>query len=181
MYPQPYRRRLSGDLSGFKGALASIGIGTSQTLVPIKGENEFERVRDYTLTHELNPRDIPFLGREPRNEQEVLAVVFCCHQKLGIEKILRVRTAFPNLLVKLKGKAESVHLEVETYSKSFLLHGHAGQVHNRQFKTDEKAERKPVGVLCWINNAKTDKKLKNCVHAVYELQQLIRDEEEIRW
>jgi len=151
-----------------------------QTLVPIKDGKEFERVRDYTLDHELDPGDIPFLGREPRNEQEVLAVVICCHQRLGIEKILRVQTAFPDLLVKLRGRAESVHLELETYSKSFLLHGHDGQVCNRQFKTDENAEKKPVGVLCWINNEKGGK-LENCVHRVYELQQLIRDKEKIRW
>jgi hypothetical protein len=154
---------------------------TIQTLVPIKDEKKFEWVRRYTLKHELNPRDIPFLGREPRNEQEVLAVIICCHQKLGIEKILRVRTAFPDLFVKLKGRTEPVHLEVETYSKSFLLHGHAEHVHNRQFKTDDKAEKKPVGVLCWINNAKTDKKLNNCVYKVYELQTLIRENKKLVW
>ncbi|HZK82872.1 MAG TPA: hypothetical protein VFC46_17445 [Humisphaera sp.] len=153
-----------------------------QTLVPIiKGEKEFERVREYTLDHELDPGDIPFLGREPRTEQEVLAVVLCCHQKLGIEKILRIRTAFPDLLVKLKGRTEPVHLELETYSKSFLVHGHAAQVCNRQFKTDENAERKPVGILCWVDNAKASEELKNCVHKVYELQSLIRNREKIRW
>lgn len=35
-----------------------------QMLVPINDRGEFERVRDYTLAHELDPGDIPFLGRE---------------------------------------------------------------------------------------------------------------------
>jgi hypothetical protein len=151
-----------------------------QTLVPIKGEAEFERIRAYTLRHQLNPSDIPLLGREPESEQEVLAVVIGCYEKLGIEKILRVRVGFPDLLVKLEGKSEPVHLEVETYSKAFLLHGHDGQVCDRHFKTDELTERRPVGVLCWIDNEK-GVALKNCVHKVYELQQLIRDNEKIRW
>ncbi len=152
-----------------------------QTLVPILDAKEFERIRDHTLQHELDPNDIPFLAREPRNEQEVLAVVLCCHKQLGIEKILRIRTAFPDLLVKLKGKSESVHLELETYSKSFLLHGHEQQVCNRQFKTDQADEMKPVGILCWIDNAKSNQVLRKCVHKVYELQQLIRDGQKIRW
>ncbi len=150
------------------------------TFVKINNEDEFERIRKYTLEHELDPDDIPFLGREPRNEQEVLAVVLCCHRKLGIEKILRVQTAFPDLLVNLKGTAEPVHLELETYSKSFLLHGHDGQVQDRRFKTDEKAEKLPVAVLCWIDNEKSPR-LKKCVHHVYELQTLIRRRERIRW
>jgi hypothetical protein len=153
----------------------------AQMLVPIKdGEQAFERIRDCTLARELNPDDIPLLGREPRNEQEVLAVILACHQRLGIQKILRVRTRFPDLLVKLKGRKDSVHLEVETYSKSFLQHGHGAQVCNRRFRTSEDAEKKPVGVLCWIDN-ETAPLLSKCVHRVYELQQLIRDKESIRW
>jgi hypothetical protein len=154
-----------------------------QTLVPVN-RDEFELIRDYTLAHELDPADIPLLGREPRNEQEVLAIIIFYHQSLGIEKILRVRTAFPDLLVKLKGRAEPVHLELETYSKGFLLHGHDSQVCDRQFKTEDKTEKKPVGLLCWINNLKTkdaNQKLMKCVHKVYELQSLVREGREIRW
>jgi hypothetical protein len=150
-----------------------------QTFIPID-ENDFERVRKYTLEHELDPRTIPILGREPRNEQEVLAVVIGCHKAVGIEKILRVRIRFPDLLVKLEGKADPVHLELESYSSGFLLHGHDGQVSDGRFKTDDDAENQPVGVLCWIDDEK-NVKLKSCVHNVYELQQLLRGKDKIRW
>jgi hypothetical protein len=152
-----------------------------QTLVPITdGEKAYERIRAQTLARELNTSDIPFLGREPRNEQEVLAVVLFCHHQLGIERIIRVRAAFPDLLVKLKGRTEPVHLELETYSKSFLAHGHDAQVRNHCFKTEDAAEKRPVGVLCWIDNEKSPKLMK-CVHKVYQLQELIREKKRIWW
>ena len=151
-------------------------------LVPITAK-EFANVRDYTLSHEFDPGKIPFLGREPKCEQEVLAVVVSGHKELGIERIVRVQTHFPDLLVKIKGKAEEVHLELELYSKSFLAHGHAQQVDKKgRFlgKTGGKADKKPVAVLCWIDNAKNEA-LKPYVHRVYELQTLIREGKKIRW
>jgi hypothetical protein len=152
-----------------------------QTLVPItEGEAAFEGIRNRTLARALNPNDIPLLGREPRNEQEVLAVVLASREKLGIEKVLRVRTRFPDLLVKLDGKKDPVHLELETYSKSFLQHGHGAQVCKRIFRTSDVAEKKPVGLLCWIHNDATPR-LSACVHGVFEVQQLLHDKQRIRW
>lgn len=153
---------------------------SAQTLVPIRDAAVYERIRKDTLDHELEKNDIPLLGREPRNEQEVVAVVLACHKKLGIEKILRIRTGFPDMKVKLERRAEPVHLEIETYSKSFLLHDHDKHVRNRQFKTDERSEKLPVAILCWIDNDKS-KQLTGMVHGVYALQQLIRDKAKIRW
>jgi len=158
-------------------------------LVPINAK-EFASVRDYTLGHEFNPEKIPFLGREPKSEQEVVAMVVSGHKELGIERIVRVQTRFPDLLVKLKGKADEVYLELELYSKRFLTHGHAEQVDKTgRFpkKTGKKADKKPVAVLCWIDNEKSPtlkkegRKVKDCVHRVYELQSLIREGRKIRW
>ena len=159
------------------------------TLVSINAK-EFAKIRDYTRRHEFHPGKIPLLGREPKCEQEVLAVVVCGHKKLGIERIVRVQTRFPDLLVKIKGKAEEVHLELEVYSKGFLGHGHDRQVDKKgRFpkKTGKNADKKPVAILCWIDNEKSStlnvkgRKVKDCVHRVYELQSLIREGRKIRW
>jgi len=115
------------------------------------------------------------LGREPLCEQEVIAVAVAGHPKLGIDKILRIRTRFPDMLVKLRGKAEPVHLEVEVYSSSFDAHGHANQVWGGKFRED----RRSVAVLCWVDDA--DDRLRRRVHDVYELQTLIRDNSKIKW
>lgn len=155
----------------------------AQTTLVTVTDKEFKDIRDYTLSHEFNPVKIPFLGREPKCEQEVVAVVVSGHKELGIERIVRVQTHFPDMLVKIKGKAEEVHLELELYSKSFLTHGHARQVDNKgRFprKTGKNADKKPVAILCWIDNTKSGV-LKPYVHRVYELQSLIREGRKIRW
>ena len=147
-------------------------------IVPIDA-GVFDRMRDYTLHHQLRPENIPLLGREPECEQELLAAVISGHKKLGIEKIIRVRTAFPDLLVKLEGKRDQVHMELEVYSQSFISHRHHEQVSHRRFREDGK----PVAVLCWIDNQtdQKDRKLMDYVHRVYELQTLIREGRKIRW
>lgn len=144
-----------------------------ETIVPITAE-EFSRIRAYTVDHQFDTRRIPLFGREPECEQELLAAVVFGHKKLGIQEIIRVRKAFPDLLVKLEGHSKEVHLELEVYSEGFFTHGHDEQVRNRRFKGDGK----PVAVLCWIDN---DPRVKNRVHRVYELRSLIREGKTIRW
>jgi len=124
------------------------------TLVPISAQ-EFEKIRTYTLKAELNPDIIPFLGREPKSEQELVALVSNSYEKLGIERIVRVQTRFPDFLVKIKGKADEVFLELELYSKNFLAHGHARHSNEKgcfPIKSERNTEKKPVEVLCWIDN-----------------------------
>ena len=146
---------------------------------------EFAKIRAEVKRRELDPHKIPLLGREPRYEQEVLAVVARGHEQIGIEKILRVRTAFPDLLVKLRGKAEPVHLELEVYSRSFLTHGHAKEVKTRNVYrelVEKKWEERPLAVLCWIDDAGRSRlRREGKVDRVFELQSLIRDGERIRW
>jgi hypothetical protein len=158
------------------------------TFVPISG-GEFERIRAYVERHEFNAADIPLLGREPNCEQEVLAIVLSGHEDLGIEKIDRVRTGFPDLLVKLRGKKDPVHLELETYSSSFLDHGHQHAILKGGFATDSNSgsSRSPVGVLCWIDDDKHRKHtrsrpaVRSYVQRVFELQSLLRNKKRIRW
>jgi hypothetical protein len=136
----------------------------------------FNAIRKYTQTHRFDPKKIPCLGREPQCEQEIVAIIASGHGQFGIEKILRIRTRFPDMLVKITGKAEPVHLELELYSSSFDSHGHSDQVRAGLFKGD----KKPVGVLCWIDDDRAGN-LKRHVHQVYELQSLLREGGHIRW
>jgi len=146
-----------------------------RTVIRISKE-VFNSIRKYTQTHRFDPKKIPCLGREPRSEQEVVAMIASGHQQLGIEKILRIQTRFPDMLVKIKGKAETVHLELELYSSSFDNHHHSDQVRAHRFIGD----RKPVGVLCWIDDAR-EGLVTQKVHRVYELQTLLREGRMIRW
>lgn len=133
---------------------------------------EFDHIRDYTLSHQFDTTTIPLLGREPECEQEVVAVLANCYEKVGITKVHRVRTAFPDLLVQIDGGPEKVHLELELYSESFLSHGHHNQMADGQFHGD------PVAVLCWIDNKE---EVKKHVHEVYELQSLLREGKRMTW
>lgn len=154
------------------------------TLVEVSAK-EFEKIRRIVKSREFDPRRIPALGREPRNEQEVLAVIIAAREQLGIEKIIRVRTGFPDMKVKLRGKAEPVHLELELYSKSYLAHGHGQQVTEPDHYIEEfedRTEKRPLAVLCWINDVKRKRlRTQGKVSRVLELQQLIRDREPISW
>lgn len=146
----------------------------NQRTITCVSENEFDKIRNYTLSHQLDAKTIPLLGREPECEQEVVAIVVHSHAKFGITNILRVRTAFPDLLVQIDGNPSNVHLELELYSESFLSHGHHHQVAGKRFKKDDV----PVAVLCWIHNKP---EVENYVHKVYELQSLIRQSETMKW
>jgi hypothetical protein len=148
-------------------------VWTHQAIIPIS-EDDFDRIRRYVFEHKLDTSELPLLHREPDNEQELLAMVIHGQKKLGIEKIIRVRTAFPDLLVKIKGSPKEVHLELEVYSQGFFSHRHRDQVRKRRFKKDGK----PVAVLCWIDN---NKDVRKYVHRVYELQDLFRERKTMRW
>jgi hypothetical protein len=145
------------------------------TIIRISKE-EFLAIRKYTQSHRFDPNKIPCLGREPRCEQEVLAIVACGQRQLGIDKIHRVQTRFPDMLVKVRGKAETVHLELELYGSSFDTHRHSKQVWAHKFKDD----KKPVGVLCWLDDDR-DGSVKHRVHRVFELQTLLREGKRIHW
>lgn len=141
------------------------------TLIQISAE-DYELFKTTVRDRELNPEVIPLLQREPECEQELLAVVARDYQRLGIEKIIRVRTRFPDMLVKLKGHVEEVHLELEFNSKGFLAHESQIQ-HGRCLE-----DNKPVAVLCWIDDEPRVHKL---VHKVYELRTLLPDGKQITW
>jgi len=145
----------------------------NETLVPITAE-EFQKIHAYAFSHQFNTDKIPLLGRQPKNEQEVLSIVVGGHRKLGIEKIIQVQKAFPDLLVKIEGHSGDVYLELEVYSQGFFSHCHHEHVRNRRFVKDDT----PIAVLCWVDN---DKRVKDCVHRVYELQSLIREGKKIVW
>jgi hypothetical protein len=151
----------------------------SQTLTPVTKE-DFELIRRKVKELKLDPKRIPLLNRDPRNEQEVVGILLAAYKALGIEKIDRIRTGFPDLRVKLVGKQELVHLEVETYSSSFMAHHHHNHVSGRMYKTKDKAEKLPVAVVCWFDDDKKGK-VAACVHKIYELRSLLQRKEKIHW
>lgn len=145
-------------------------------------EAQFQAIQSYTRKNRFSTQGIPCLMREPTNEQEVLAIVANSPARIGIAQIIRARTRFPDLQVKLLRKSEPVHLELELYSSSFLNHGHERQVKQSRFvgTRQTKGDRRPVGVLCWVDDAKGDAVSRH-VHRVYELRSLLKDKQRIRW
>lgn len=154
------------------------------TLVEIS-KQEYDSIRAYVRKNELAPGKIPLFGREPRYEQEVVALVACAHRQLGIDKILRIRTRFPDMLVKLRRRAEPVHLELEVYSDSFLSHAHGDNLDPLgRFKEqlDGKDTRYPVLLLCWIDNAGSRVlKRDGRVAGVFSVRDLLQNRGTIRW
>jgi len=144
-----------------------------QALVAIT-DDEFSLIREYALSHQFDTKTIPLLGREPECEQEVVTLITHSHEKLGIAKILRVRTGFPDLLVQFDGNPSPVHLELELYSESFLSHGHKDHVTDKRCNKDGL----PVAVACWIHN---EPEVENHVHKVFELQDLLRTDKKMVW
>jgi hypothetical protein len=131
--------------------------------------NEYERIREYVFSHQLSPVDIPLLKREPESEQEVLAIFLKAHESLGVKRILRVRQGFPDIEVELEGRSSPVRIELELYSQSYINHGHP--------------KDRNVAVLCWLNDDPrgAGKKVKDRVHKIYELRQLLQHKEKIVW
>lgn len=150
----------------------------------IKAE-EFRRIREITFQRQLPPKRIPHLEREPRNEQEVLSIVVAGRATLGIDKIVRVQTRFPDMLAVVNHK--EVHLELEYDSMSFMEHLGSlrpvpGQRGRRDARLKDKTDKSPVAVLCWIDSDKHGA-LKKHVRGlrVFELQSLLRNRQKIRW
>lgn len=150
-----------------------------QTLTPIL-EKDFDAIREKVHEYHLPPDRIPLLNRDPRCEQEVVAILIAARNQLGIRKIDRVRTRFPDLRVGLAGSKGLVHMEVETYSSSFLAHGHQNQVRRGALKTEDLSEKLPVAVACWNHDDESGEVAK-CVHRVYELRGLLQRKAKIRW
>lgn len=142
-------------------------------MVPITAA-DYDRIRRYMLSCQFDPGKVPLFGREPENEQELLAAIVYGHKDPGIERILRVRKAFPDLLVRFAGSSEEVHLELELYSEGVISHGHYEQVENGRFTGDGK----PLAVPCWIDNKKDVNKH---VLPVFEHQSLIRETKKMEW
>jgi hypothetical protein len=154
------------------------------TLVEVS-KQEYEGIRAYVRKNELSPNKIPLLRREPRYEQEVLALVASAHKQLGIDEILRIRTPFPDMLVKLRRRSEPIHLELEVYSDSFVNHKHGDRLDSLgRFKEvlDGKTTQYPVLLLCWIDNV-GPKVLKHDarVAGVFSVRNLLQNRETIRW
>jgi len=163
-------------LSGF---LEAKNVVQQNTIIRIS-KADFDSIRTYTQSHRFDPKRIPCLDRDPQSEQEVVAVVATGHKQLGIEKILRIQTRFPDMLVKIKGRTEPVHLELELYSSSFKLHGHFKQVRAKCLSLKDDTDHRPVGVLCWIDDGR-NRSVAEKVHRIYELRSLLREKRTIRW
>lgn len=150
-----------------------------QVLSPVS-KDDFDLIRQKVKDLWLAPTRIPMLNRDPRNEQEVVGILLSAHTQLGIERIDRIRTGFPDLRVKIAGKRELVHLEVEMYSSNFVLHGHHHQVRGGLFDTKDKSEKLPVAVVCWYDDDKNGEVAAH-VHKIYELQGLLQRKGKIGW
>jgi hypothetical protein len=150
-----------------------------QTLTPVS-KDEFRSIRRMVQDLKLDPKRIPLLNRDPRNEQEVVAILLAAHEQLGIEKVDRIRSRFPDLRVKIAGKRGLVHLEVETYSSSFILHRHHKQVRGASLKADDESEKLSVAVVCWHDDDKK-KEVAAYVHKVFGLRGLLQARGKIEW
>ena len=170
----PLQKLLDKDLFGRK------------TITEISAE-EFNKIRAETSRLEL-PRDkIPLLGREPRCEQELLAIVIAGLDRLGIDRILQVQVHFPDLLAVIDGK--EVWLELEVFSLDFQSHGHIEQlrqISNGDFRGRREAKRidsdddRPVAILCWADDDwKTELKASVRGLNIFELQYSLREGEKL--
>ena len=150
---------------------------------------DFEIIREETRARELDVCKIPLLEREPLNEQELLSVVVWGHEKLGIEKIVKVQCRFPDMLVRIDG--EEVYLELEVDSLGFQDHIDKNQVRRIRegelkgklvAKVTDKDDQRPVAVLCWVDGDR-EHTLKERVPdlQIFELQSLLRDERKLTW
>ena len=169
--------------------------------------DEFDKIHKETFRFELPPDRIPLLGRAPRCEQELLAIVIAGLDRLGIDRIQRVQVRFPDLLAEIDGK--EVWLELELISLDFQSHGHIEQLREipkgdvarrrkpnriggrkprrtgyvggrREAKRIDSDDNRPVAVLCWVDNDK-NKELKGSVQGldIFELLSLLRAGEKI--
>jgi len=135
----------------------------------------------------LDPKEIPILGREPTCEQELLTIVVGGHKQLGIDKILKVQTRFPDMLVSING--QEVHLELEVDSLSFQQHEHVKQLRrntqgtsegDREARLKDRDDDRPVAILCWVEGGlELQEQVPDL--RVFELQSLLRTGGKISW
>lgn len=155
------------------------------TVIKLKGGlKEFQAICREVKSRAFNPAAIPVLGREPENEQEVLMIVIGAHQQIGIGKILRVRTGFPDMLA-VVGRKE-VHFELEYDSKTFKAHfPDLRRVGKRRRQLlpmlQDRSDGREVAVLCWVNGD-VGKKLTGKVQnlRIFELQTLLGEHRRIK-
>ena len=139
-----------------------------QAVTPIS-KAEYDRIQQYVSEHQSAPDAIPVFGREPETEQEVLAIFVKAHELLGVKKILRVQQGFPDVTVTLEGVPQPVQLELELYSQNYISHEHP-------------SDRK-IGVLCWLNDDPREKgeRVRDRVHKIFELRELLKRKQKIEW
>jgi len=130
-------------------------------------------------------KKVPLLERDIVNEQELVSAVVWGHKDLGIRKIIKVQTRFPDMLVNVKGK--EVYLELEVYSLGFREHiNDLRYVSEGKFKgkrrprLKDEDDSRPVAVLCWVDDD-TEHELRRRVPKlrVNELQSLLRNRKKI--
>jgi hypothetical protein len=154
------------------------------TIIRLRNAREFDAIRREIKKRAFDSTDVPALEREPRNEQEVLAVVAHGHRQIGINKILRIRTGFPDMLVRIGNR--EVHIELEYNSVSFKAHlpdlrKIRGQHRKLLAKIKDRRDRRSVAVLCWLDGDKQHKLTKQVRGLrIFELQTLLRERQKIR-
>lgn len=154
------------------------------TIIRLRSAREFKLICREVERRAFSCADVPALAREPRNEQEVLAIVANGFEQIGIKEILRIQTRFPDMLVRIGGR--EVHVELEFNSVSFGTHlpdlrKVRGQRGKFLAKVKDKNDRRPVVVLCWIDGD-SQRKLKAQVRnlRIFELQTLLRERRKMR-
>ena len=154
------------------------------TVITLRSIDEFRVVCKEASQRAFDPADIPVLGREPENEQEVLSIIAGAYGQLGIRKILRVQTPFPDMLA-LVGRKE-VHFELEYDSTTFKAHLDDLRPIGRQrirriAKVRDRRDQRPVAILCWVDGDKEWKIRKRVRNLrIFEMQSLLRERRRIR-
>ena len=141
---------------------------TRQAITPIT-KGEYDRIQEYVRRCQISPSEIPVFGREPESEQELLGIFIKVHEMLGVKRILRIHQGFPDVMVELMDVAHPVKIELELYCRSYIRHHHP--------------KDRRVAVLCWLNDDPREegKKVRNLVHNVFELRELLKHRRKIVW
>lgn len=124
---------------------------TRSSVFPITRE-EFWKIRDFVLGRDEPLGQDGTFGATPRNEQELLVAFTECAKRIGINRIVRVGTRFPDLTVELGSSAKTLHVELELVSGGFVSHRHGDQVKRGMFDGTQ------VCVVCWVDDDPTVKK-----------------------
>ena len=112
---------------------------------------EYWKIRDFVLGRDEPLGQGGAFGATPRNEQELLVVFTECSKRIGVSRIVRVGTRFPDVSVEHGSAVRTLHVELELVSGGFTAHRHRGQVRRGLFKET------PVCVVCWVDDDPTVK------------------------